>query len=313
MMTDARRLFISFSGGETSAFMAQLLIGPTFRHLYDEVRVVFANTGEENEQTLQFVEACDKLFGLGVVWVEAEVHHGARRSNTARVVDFTSASRNGEPFEQSIAKYGIPNHKFKECTRNLKLNPLTDYLASVGWARGTYDTAIGIRIDEIDRMSSRAAERRIVYPLVNWLPMSKPDINAWWSRQPFRLGLKGYQGNCRWCWKKSFRKHLTLIEESPDVYAFPRRMEQLYGHVGAEFHKVDADRPKPLPADYRRTFFRGNRSTEDLFAMYAAQRNTFQRATDDAVVYPAFDPALDVGSGCEESCEVFADEDMGEQ
>lgn len=305
-----RRLFISFSGGETSAFMAWAILNSAWRGQYDEIRVAFANTGQENEQTLAFVDQCDKAFGLGVVWVEAVVHHGERRSPTARIVDFASASRDGQPFEESIRKYGIPNSKFKECTRNLKLNPLTNYLASIGWAPGSYDTAIGIRSDEIDRMSAHAEARRIVYPLINWLPTTKPQINTWWSRQPFRLQLKGYQGNCRWCWKKSFRKHLTLIAEDPSMYDFPRRMEAEYGLVGPEFRKPDEQRHKPLPADYRRVFFRGNLSTEDLFRMHDEQRETFKPANDDAQVFADFDPHLDTGGGCEESCEVFADEDM---
>lgn len=304
-----RRLFISFSGGETSAFMAWAILNSDYRDRYDEIRVLFANTGQENEQTLEFVERCDRAFGLGVTWIEAVVHHGRRKTTGARVVDFATASRNGEPFEEAIRKYGIPNQKFKDCTRNLKLNPLTAHLTDTGWAPGTYDTAIGIRLDEIDRMSARARERRIVYPLVDWRPTTKPQINTWWERQPFRLELKGYQGNCRWCWKKSLRKHLTIITETPDAYEFPRRMEALYGHIGPEFLKDPATRRDPLPEGYRRTFFRDNLSTEDIARIAQERAGAFEPAADDARVFSMFDPALDLGGGCEESCEVFADED----
>lgn len=300
-----RRLFLSFSGGETSAFMCYAILNGEYRNRYDEIKVVFANTGQENEQTLQFVQQCDEAFGLGVVWVEAVVID-ARVAPQSRIVNFQTASRDGRPFEDAIRKYGIPNQKFKDCTRNLKLNPLTHYLASIGWAKGTYDTAIGIRMDEIDRMSERAAERRIVYPLVQWLPTTKPEINDWWRRQPFRLQLKGYQGNCKWCWKKTMRKHMTLMKESPEVFDFPERMEREYGRIGPEFRKdTSAD---PLPADYKRTFFRANKSVQDIRDALAANPD-FEPAVDDANIYVPFDPQLDVGAGCEESCEVFADED----
>lgn len=53
-----RRLLISFSGGETSALMAKLILDRMAGE-YDEIRTVFANTGQENEETLRFVDRCD--------------------------------------------------------------------------------------------------------------------------------------------------------------------------------------------------------------------------------------------------------------
>lgn len=302
-MTDKKRLFISFSGGETSAYMTQLIMNSDYRSRYDEVVIVFANTGQENEQTLDFVERCDKYFGWQVHWVEAVVYPG-RKSPGGRKVSFETASREGEPFEQAIKKYGIPNSKFKDCTRNLKLNPMISYLRGAGWKPGSYDTAIGIRVDEIDRVSSSQKDRRIVYPLIQWRPTTKPQINEFWRKMPFRLQLAGYQGNCKWCWKKSMRKHFQLIDENPAQFDFPRRMEREYGLIGPEFHKKSMDRP--LRDGYSRTFFRGNLSVDDLFRLRDEKGSAFVPPSDDAQV---FDATLDLGGGCEESCEVFADED----
>jgi hypothetical protein len=299
------RLLISFSGGETSAYMTNWILN-SWKNRYAEILVVFANTGQENEQTLEFIRDCDAHFGFKTVWIEAVQFHGVRRAAGFKIVNFDTASRNGAPFEDAIKKYGIPNQKFKDCTRNLKQKPIEAYAISVGWKRKTYDLAIGIRADEIDRMSAAAATRRLVYPLISPHPMTKPKINAWWAAQSFRLQLKGYQGNCKWCWKKSLRKHLTIIDENPSAYDFPRRMEGLYGKVGPEFLKGPTTWRGPLSADYRRTFFRGNMSVEDLFAEYERRKDRFNRAGDDATV---FDPDFDLGAGCEESCEVFADED----
>lgn len=294
------KLLISFSGGETSGYMTKWLLENNYQ--YNQIAIVFANTGEENKQTLEFVDRCDKAFGFRTVWIEGVQFPGERRASNFKVVDFQTAARNGEPFEAAISKYGIPNFKFKDCTRNLKRKPIEAYAREgLGW--GEYDLAIGIRADEIDRMTSDQS-RRIIYPLISPHPMTKPKINAFWSQQSFRLELKGYQGNCKWCWKKSLRKHLTLIQETPQVYDFPRRMEALYGGVGAEFLKDTSE--FPLPDNYRRTFFRGNLSVEDLFRIYEDRRDTLIPATDDSL---NFDFELDVGSGCEESCEVFADED----
>lgn len=299
-----KRLLISFSGGETSAFMTWWILN-NIKNEYAQIKVVFANTGEEREETLEFIRDCDEHFGFETVWIEGVQVHGERKPPTFRIVDFHTASRNGEPFEDAIKKYGIPNRVFKDCTRNLKRKPIEAYAESLGWRRYTYDLAIGIRVDEVDRMSVEAKKRRIIYPCVSRIPMTKPQINSWWSNQSFRLRLKGYQGNCKWCWKKSIRKHFTLIEESPEIYDFPRRMEQKYPKVGPEFLKTP-----PPPERYKRTFFRDNMSTDDLFKLYRNHKGFFVPMTDDHV---EFDPKFDLGSGCEESCEVFADEDEGEQ
>lgn len=264
-----------------------------WRRRWRDVVVLFANTGEEREECLEFVDRCDREFGFNVVWVEAVIDPQKGEGTTHRVVDFKSASRNGEPFEAMIAKYGIPNKEWPHCTRELKLNPMLSYLRSIGWKRGTYETAIGIRADEKHRR-----KKGCIHPLLDWQPTTKPDVNEFWMSHPWRLNLTGYQGNCKWCWKKSLRKHLTLMDESPSLFDFPERMELLYGHVGAEIGK-------PETAYTRRVFFRGELSTKDLRELHAA--GGFERETDDAVVLPRNGNLfrLDVEpDGCIESCEV---------
>ncbi len=293
-----RRLLISFSGGETSAYMTWWVF-QNWRDRYDSVRVVFANTGEENEETLEFVRDVSMNFNIPVTWIESVIHHGERKAPTHRVVSFDTASRRGEPFEAHIQKHGIPNYKFKDCTRNLKRRPIESYARSIGWPNGSYDLAIGIRTDETDRVSAESAKRRIVYPLAFEHPMTKAKVNAWWEGQNFRLRLKAYQGNCRWCWKKSRRKLLTLVKETPQVFDFPRRMEKQYAEVGPEFAKERIE-------GYRRTFFRGNVSVEGLFAEAAALPVTFVPASDEAQV---FDFDIDASNGCEDSCEVWGLDD----
>ena len=49
------------------------------RHDYDIV-IVFANTGKEDEGTLQFVHECETRWDLPIVWVEAK--HIDRNGNT---------------------------------------------------------------------------------------------------------------------------------------------------------------------------------------------------------------------------------------
>lgn len=304
-----KNLLISFSGGETSAYMTKWILD-NWSDKYEDIFIVFANTGEEHEETLKFVKRCDDEFGFGTVWVEAIQSHNARHSGYFRTVSYETASRNGEPFEDAIRKYGIPNQKFKDCTRNLKRIPIEKAAKELkGWNQRDYDLAIGIRADEQKRVSPIAYKRQIVYPMVHDSPTTKPQINYWWSQQSFRLNLKSWQGNCKWCWKKSKRKHFTLINHDPSVFDFPHRMEQQYGKVGPEFKKDPATRERPITEDYRRTFFRGNQSVGDLFAEYRQKvaEGKFNPAEDEADVYDSskFDPELDQAGACDEHCEVY--------
>jgi len=239
----------------------------------------FANTGQEDEKSLVFADRCDREWGLNLVWIEAVVHQG-RVGCTHKIVSFEAAARNGQPFEEVIKKYGIPNKAYPHCTRELKLNPIQSYMNSIGW--GSAQKAVGIRVDEPKRIRKNAAEEGLIYPLVTMFPTTKPEILDWWKEQPFDLGLLDHQGNCTWCWKKSLKKHVMLYHENPDIYRFPASMEEMYGLAG---HNIDGT---------KRTFFRENRSTQDIISI--AQLLNPPRPQDQ-----------EEDAGCSESCEVFGD------
>ena len=89
---------ISFSGGRTSAFMLYKIIQEN-EGLPDNVKVLFANTGREMPETLDFVRDCQEKWGVDVVWLEYD-KNGKR--TTYKVTDYENASREGEPFEKLI-------------------------------------------------------------------------------------------------------------------------------------------------------------------------------------------------------------------
>lgn len=277
-----RRLLASFSGGRTSAFMTKWLLDNK-RDDY-EIVVVFANTGQEDDRTLEFIRKCDEVFGFNTVWIES-VPQQPGKSSAHKVVTFDTADRAGRTFEAMIARYGIPNTLFPHCTRELKQNPIKSYLRSIGWTAGSYESAIGIRTDETRRVSKSAGERGIVYPLVDMIPTDKQDVNDWWDDQAFNLEIQEHEGNCKWCWKKSFAKHFRLIAEAPQIYDFPRRMEALHGRTGAGAAMGES-----------RVFFRLATSTDQLFKH--AEIGQVAQIDKHKV-------SLDLNGGCAESCELY--------
>jgi 3'-phosphoadenosine 5'-phosphosulfate sulfotransferase (PAPS reductase)/FAD synthetase len=124
---EKKKLTISFSGGRTSAYMAKWLIDNKSDEY--EFLFVFANTGKEREETLVFVEDCSQKWSIPIVWVEATHFDSDGAPHTPggwgvrhRIVDFKTASRNGEPFEEMIRGLGIPNMGQPFCSEQLSGN-----------------------------------------------------------------------------------------------------------------------------------------------------------------------------------------------
>ena len=293
------KLFISFSGGRTSAVMTKML-WEEYRDTDTEVKIMFANTGCEHEETLIFVHRCEEEFGWTVNWVEAVTDPRKGVGVSYRVVDFKSASRNGEPFESVVSKYGIFNMTSPACTARLKTDVMRKFLMDQGYNFGKkldHKTAIGIRADELDRISARADEYGFIYPLAR-KGITKRDVALEIKKWPFDLGIPNdAYGNCVWCWKKTHRKHLTLAVESPSVFDFPKRMEDKYSHVNGD---------TAAGHEGKRYWFRKHKTVDDI--MDEAKKMQFVPYVDDPYDHGIeFDDYYDLGSGCGESCEVGAD------
>lgn len=189
---------------------------------YKNVINVFTNTGKEVEGTLVFADKCDKYFNLNLVWLEY------RHLNQFGVVNFETASRNGEPFEDLIKHKGLPTARARICTRDLKIRTIDRYLASIGLAPKDYKMAVGIRFDEQHRIADK------YYPLAQELHVTKQIILEWWKRQPFDLDVPEHLGNCDFCFEKSLRKRLMNVDHS----GWWQQMEERYGDDSAPVFDV---------------------------------------------------------------------------
>lgn len=291
-----QRVLVSTSGGRTSALMAYLLF-TRYQHLYDMV-FVFANTSREKEETLLFVHQLEVVFGLPIVWVEAKVWHGQRKSSTHTITNYKDAKRNGEVFTEVIKKYGIPCSSAPHCTREMKRYTINSYAKSIGWDKGTYLTAIGYRSDEPKRVNLiKAAKQNHWYPLFEW-GIKKSDVATFWLKQSFDLQLEDWQGNCKLCYKKSKRKLLTQIISDPECTEWIKDMEDEHGYVVPAQYKGDV----PLK------FFREWESVGDLIA---ESNLPFEKAVDQSLITDgaSYDFELDEQESCSESCEPFDLED----
>lgn len=282
---EKKKLLVSFSGGRTSAYM----LWWCYQNLSEEyeLKTVFANTGKEVEGTLQFVDKCATIWNIPIVWVEARhiADNGTPYSKKGwsvrhKIVDFETASRNGEPFEEMISVLGIPCSEAPFCSDQLKRKAIEDYLKSEGWIN--YYKAIGIRCDEIDRVNENHKKLRIIYPLVSMVPTTKSQVLDWWSEQTFDLEIDQDDGNCDNCWKKKFSLLTKKTITKPESFDWWQRMIDKYGKNNA---RLDG---KP------QTFFRGGKTIQDLVDMAALDAKQLDLFAEENKL-----------NSCEESCEVW--------
>jgi len=285
-----QKLLVSVSGGRTSGLMAYLL-WTRYKDKYEMI-FVFANTSREKEETLLFLHQLEQNFGMSIVWVEAKVWHGVRKSSTHSIVNYNTAARNGEIFEEVIKKYGIPSKSTPHCTRELKTNPIKSFAKSVGFKDCLM--VIGYRKDEPKRVNLiTAAMKKQWYPLWEW-GITKADVAVSWKAQNFDLQLQDWEGNCKLCHKKSKRKLLTQIVSDPNSTKWVQNMEEKYGHVS----------PKQYKGKLPLMFFRGWQSIRDLLQ---ESKEPFNLAVDKSMITDGseYDFELDEQEDCADSCEPF--------
>lgn len=235
---------ISFSGGRTSAFMLHKVLEEN-GGLPECARVVFANTGKEMPETLDFIEECSQKWDVPINWVELRIteNEEGKLLYGTKVVDYESASRKGEPFSALIkARRYTPNPVARFCTQELKVNRQIEFMQS----HFDYWTVfIGIRADEVRRalkIHNKEIKSQDQYCPLYVEGLTKSDVSEFWSKQSFDLGLQAVNGatiwgNCDLCFLKGYNAKLSIIRERPDLADWWIEQEEKMGERTKGKHK----------------------------------------------------------------------------
>jgi 3'-phosphoadenosine 5'-phosphosulfate sulfotransferase (PAPS reductase)/FAD synthetase len=212
-------------------------------------KVIFCNTGKEHEATLDFVRDIEKQWSVPIVWLEF-----VREQPKFKIVNYDTVSRNGEPFAEMIEmKQFLPNSVMRFCTTELKIHPITRYMASIGHEE--FQTFAGIRADEPRRVVK--LRETLQAPLAT-AGVRQADVQAFWKANSFDLGIEFRDkvtplGNCDLCFMKGGNQLMSIIQREPNRAIWWAEQEK---KIGGRFSK---DRP-----DYTQMMEFGKNQT-DMF------------------------------------------------
>ena len=217
---------ISFSGGRTSGFLLYKILEAYEGVLPEFVHVVFANTGKEMPQTLDFVNKCSKEWNVNIRWLELEIAE-ERPIYRTKEVSYETASRSGEPFSALIKRKNmLPNPVMRMCTQELKMNVMKRFMQSMGYKE--WGNVIGLRYDEPRRVATQRRQNdsgknkwETSFPLYD-NKVAVEDVGNFWKNNKFDLNLPNHNGktlagNCDLCYLKGTKTLTKIIKEKPEL------------------------------------------------------------------------------------------------
>lgn len=233
---------VNFSGGRSSGMLVNRILDAHAGRPAD-VRFVFANTGKERAETLDFVAECAERWGVAITWVERDgsQSEGAR----FREVEYETASRNGEPFAELITERSyLPNSITRFCTVDLKILVARDWMRAQGYTHWT--SVVGLRRDEPSRVAKlRARDHKewdMACPLYD-ARVTKADVTRFWEAQNFDLRLKAGESNCDLCFFKKPVVRMRIMREHPELAAWWIEQER---RIGGRFHAHESGYARTL-------------------------------------------------------------------
>ena len=290
MKQNNKNIICATSAGLTSVMMS---IKMTEWYPNHNIVNVFLNTGKEDVKSLDFMNECDKYYNLNLIWLESVIDLKKGTGSNYKITSFDKLDIDGLIFENGIKKYGIPSRVNKWCNRELKLVPLKKYADDL-FEENNYSLAIGLRTDEIDRISDNYLINNIFYPPFE----NKIDSrlrNKFWKDEPIKLNIKAYEGNCDFCFEKSKRKRMTIANENPDKLIWWDKMEKKYSLISIK----GKEQYNEMVENGGAYFGRMNESTQQLIK---DSKKPFKKANDE---YIYENDLFDFEDQCGRSCSIF--------
>lgn len=239
------RHILSLSGGKDSTALAFYM-----RDRVPDMEYVFCDTGEELQETYDYLER-----------IEAHLGKSVMRLNPER------------PFKHYLALYRgvLPDPRTRWCTRMLKLKPFEKYVGD-----DPVHLYVGIRADEPNRTGyvSRKPNITTVFPFVE-NGLRHKDIQR--ILKDSGIGLPEYykwrsRSGCYFCFFQQRREWIGLLEHHKDLFDKAAEFEKNSPESGESFTWVQGeslsdisnpDRVAAIKKEYEERMCRSSHNTKD--------------------------------------------------
>ena len=272
-----RPAIISFSGGRSSGYMLYHIL-EACGGLPDDVKVVFANTGKEREETFEFVQRCSQEWGVHITWLERAIG----KKSTYEIVSHNSAHRKGEPFESFLdTQVRLPSPSSqgggtgRTCTADLKIKPINQW-AKKELGINKWSSVIGFRPDEMHRVArlyqcGKPEDTQTIFkfsdeekkkrkrkrkprlyetglkaqtPMAFDIKATEQGVKDFWKKMPFDLGIESWEGNCDMCFLKKRDVIKALMRKYPGMADWWIKQEKMQrADKFPDSNKFRIDRP----------------------------------------------------------------------
>jgi len=241
-MDYSKYLSVSISGGRSSALSAYLVINNPEVYNYEKIIFTFANTGQEREETIRFLQEIENHWGININVIEGNYSNPNKVSFTD--VTWETMRWNSEPFEEMIAYMqrnswcGVPNEAIPYCSTYLKTRPIRAKAKSV-FGTVKYAQCLGMRKEDMPKRITLSVieelEGKIICPMLTHFeyPIGLFELDSFWNNHSFKLNMNSRYGNCKLCYKKSLPNLIDTINKT-DVkkeLKWYQEMEQKYNNT----------------------------------------------------------------------------------
>jgi hypothetical protein len=240
-----KNLMVTVSGGRSSAMTARHI--QTHEKYKDFNKVyVFANTGMERPETIQFLKDIETYWEMPLVKVEGVYSNIMGVGVGFKIVDWDNINMNALPFSGAIMHKnkgefdGVPNSEAPYCSEMLKTIPCKKLCDDV-FGVNNYIKVIGFRKEDMPKRISWAEireDKKRIFPLLTDFEttIGQKELNSWWETQPFKLNIHGKFGNCELCWKKSNANLVDSIRFGTRFIDWWKKEEIKYGNTSFRNH-----------------------------------------------------------------------------
>lgn len=236
-----KHLICSVSGGRSSALAAMLVKRWPKRYKYRTVQYVFANTGLEHPNTIEFLKQLEEYLMEPIIKLEFDFNSKGYNYNI--IENWSELDMTGAPFKRAIQyeqrnkPRGLPHMFQPYCSGLMKKNVIRKY-AKDSLKTVKYAQCIGYRKEDMPKRINSAVMQLLgnayIFPLLTHYkkPIGLKELDKIWSKKPFQLNIPSVLGNCILCWKKSDKVLVNAINsnQAQSSINFWIQMEREHGN-----------------------------------------------------------------------------------